>query len=564
MQSLHQEHPDWKPVRLRAAADRVDYNRQLFGTVQRLRRTTSDIDYLTCDVADYDQVERTIRLIEQTKGPIRGVVHAAGLVGPTVLSKRDLADCCDLVAVKADGLYNLTNAVDLDQLDFFCTFTSLAGHFGMDGQFDYSAASALASALTSELAWRRPGLAAVAIDWTAWDDTGMALTHADRQNQEIVRGLRYVSAAEGCDHMVRELLAGDHEPQVMVFGSLGVNEPTASLKCLKQPDFSLLGPVVHGSVTDRRVYPLVDNQLVPAAGQSSGAESGEVVFARRLDPRIDRFLIDHLVKGLPTLPGFFHIEAMAEAAALTTGWESLAVESASFLRFVKCRLGQTVDLVIRARPVGDGLQITVSADVTDPKGNVLVRNQDRSAAFFRPGPAAPPADPELAAAVLRSDRRAIFDLDAFYRATQEHIAFGPSFRLVEQAWRLDDGRLAGLVRVPRSSRPALSRGGVQLLTEPLLIDSAARLALIELLDRSGDHVVPVELWDARFYGHPEPGSLVIGLVDGAQPDSDPTTATVDVMTLDGRPLIHLGTLRVRATGHDLDRPLILAGVRSQS
>jgi len=565
LQSLHEAHPDWKPVRLREACDHVDHDRQLYGTLERLRQRAVGIDYLTCDVTDPAQVTTTMRLIEEAHGPIRGLVHGAGLVGPALLPKKDLDWCRSLVSVKVDGLYNLVRAVDLDRLDFFCAFNSLSGHFGMDGQFDYSAASALASALTSELAWRHPHLAAVAIDWTAWADAGMALTHTSRHYQENLRGLQYVGAAEGCDHLLREVLAGGHTPQVAVFGGLGYYEPEAVFTCLDTATMTLAGPISEGSVVDQCASPLVDRQLDWTPSPAADARPGEVVFTRHLDPRRDRFLADHMVQGLPTLPGFFHIEAMAEVARLVTGWESVRLESASFLRFVKCRPKATVDLEIRAAATGNGFQATVSADVIGPKGNVLVRRQDRSTGVFRPGPdQAPPAIPGIAAAVLEADRRESFDLDAFYDATENYIAFGPSFRLVEQAWRLEDGRMAGLVRVPNGSRQLLSRGGARFLMEPLLLDCVCRLALIDVLDRSGDHLVPVEVNGLTIFDHPEPGSLVIGLVDYAQSDLDSPTAAVEVLTLDGRPLIRLDSLGVRSVGRDAERPEILVGARSRS
>ena len=562
LKALHEDHPDWKPVRLREASQGVDYDRQLWGTLQRLRRQAVEVDYMTCDVADAAQVERTLREIERTKGTIRGIVHGAGIVRPALLPKKELDWCRSLLACKVDGLYNLARAVDLDQLDFFYTYTSLAGHFGMDGQFDYAAASAVASALTSEMAWRHPTLSAVAIDWTAWADAGMALTHTSRHFQEDQRGLRYMSAAEGCDHLLRELMAGGQTPQVLVFGGLGVYEPQSIMSCLDYETLSAVGPLSNGSVVDRGTYPLLDYQLDRTPSEVADAQPGEVVFARRLDPRIDRFMADHLVQGLPTLPGFFHIEVMAEVARLATGWDSVKVDSASFLRFVKCRVGATVDLVIRAAPVGDALQATISADVVDPKGNVLVRRQDRSTGLFSRAQAVePPVLAEIAAAALGSDRREAFDLDTFYRASERHIAFGPSFRLIEQAWRLDDDRLAGLIRVPTSSRMVLSRGGARLMTEPLLLDNVGRLALIDVLDRSGDRIVPVEVEGMTFYGYPEPGSLVLGIITYGPRDLDPT-ASVDVMTLDGQHLIHLESLGVRSVGRDPDRPRNLVGARS--
>ena len=76
--------------------------------------------------------------------------------------------------VKADGWFNLLNAIGNMPLGATVAFSSVAGRFGNAGQCDYSAANDLLCKITSSFRTTRPETRGIVIDWTAWGGIGMA------------------------------------------------------------------------------------------------------------------------------------------------------------------------------------------------------------------------------------------------------------------------------------------------------------------------------------------------------------------------------------------------------
>jgi NAD(P)-dependent dehydrogenase (short-subunit alcohol dehydrogenase family) len=547
LRKLHDTDPDLKPVELQLAYRRIANNRRLFQAIARLRSRSLPIEYVTCDVTDLQQVKGAISDISRRLGTVRGVVHAAGLESLGLLPKKDYAYGEQLVGVKVSGLYNLVNSVSIEALDFLLAFTSISGRFGMDGQTDYTAASAMLSTLCSQLATRYRDTRIVAMDWTAWSGTGMATHESVRQIQEGERGLTYMDPEEGCAHFLRELSFGGANSQVMVFGSLGSNEPRSALDCLTEDRRTLRSPISRGSVVDVAAYPLIDTacDVTPEASSANFRE-----YTRRIDPRIDHFMEDHAVRGIPTLPAVFHLEIMTEAARLATGTESLVIQTATFKRFVKCRHERTCDLLVETRINGDEIVAEVFADVVDPSGSILVRKQPRSRSVLTARPRV--IDPGFFTTHQGdvADRATTFDLDAYYEAAAPYIAFGPSFRLLTDAWRTSKGIVAGWFQIPRNSRLWLSPGDARLSTEPVLVDSVGRLALIDVYDKYGDHVVPVELTGAVVLRHALPGSQVLGRVKVAPEGDDSYSLTLLITDPDGDPFLKVDRILLRRIGHD--------------
>lgn len=530
---LHRTYPENRPRDLQERFRKIANNRQLWRTTQRVAQGTAPIEYVTCDVGDAEAVAQVMADIRARHGGVRGLVHAAGLESLGLLPRKNYTLAEQVVHTKLQGFHHLVSTVDPDTLDFLVAFTSISGRFGMDGQTEYTAGAAAVSALCSQLARRHRSTTVVALDWTAWSEVGMATHHSVQEVQEMQRGLRYLPPDEGARHFLRELSGGGYDPQVMIFGPLGTNEPRAALDCLTPDRRGVAAPVSHGSVVDPGTFPMVETQL--------RNDHAEGLFTRRLDPRLDTMLIDHLVQGSPTLPGVFHLEAMAEAAQLATSRTDLMIESAEFETFVKCPEGRVCDLSITVSSQDpDRIEATIRADVVSPGGVVLVAGRQRSRAVFVPRRAVPtwPHAPRD----LLADRATQFDLDVYYAAAAPIITFGPGFRLLREAWRTSSGVLAGIFDVSPDTRPILPEGAARLITEPLLLDNVGRLALIDVFHRFGDHVVPVNVQRAVIR-RPAPGSTrVLGSVDVRPEGPGQYAMRVHVAELDGTPLIEVDNI----------------------
>ncbi|MDO5285209.1 MAG: SDR family NAD(P)-dependent oxidoreductase, partial [Actinomycetia bacterium] len=530
MAVLHREHPGSRPMELRQRFRRIADNRQLWSTIRRLKASSAPIEYLTCDVNDADQVAHTMADIRSRHGGVRGIVHAAGLESLGQLPKKSYSLAVKVVETKLQGFCHLLHAVDPASLDFLVAFTSISGRFGMDGQTEYTAGAAAVSALCSQLSRRCPTTRVVAIDWTAWAGVGMATHHSVQEIQEQQRGLRYMPLAEGCRHFLRELAGGGFDSQVMIFGPLGTNEPRSALSCLTDDRTAIAEPISYGSIVDPGAFPMIETRSQQSATQQ--------VFTRRLDPRLDGMLTDHLVKGSPTLPGVFHLEAMAEAARLATGRTDLMIELAEFQNFVKCPEGRVCDLEITvstAHP--DCVETSIRADVVSPGGVVLMPGRQRSHAVFVPRRTVPSCPFDWGQ--LMTDRDTQFDLGVYYVAAEPIITFGPSFRMLQEAWRTSTGVLVGRFDLSADTRALLPEGTARLRTEPLLIDNVGRLGLIDIFHRFGDHVVPVNVSGAVIQQPAAGRTEVVGCVEIEPEGPGEYAMRLRVADLDGTPLIEV-------------------------
>src|SRR5204863_7711237 len=124
------------------------------------------------DVADAEALGAALDKIRATGRPIRGVVHAAGVLDNAALVELTPDAVRSVLAAKVLGGWQLHELTRSDDLHLFVAFASAAGVLGLPGQANYAAANAFLDALAH---YRRGlGLTAVAIDWGPWAGDGTA------------------------------------------------------------------------------------------------------------------------------------------------------------------------------------------------------------------------------------------------------------------------------------------------------------------------------------------------------------------------------------------------------
>jgi acyl transferase domain-containing protein/acyl-CoA synthetase (AMP-forming)/AMP-acid ligase II/acyl carrier protein len=162
-----------------------------------------EIDAVRCDVASYGAVAEAVARI---RPPLKGVVHAAGVLHDVTLLNADAAAFDAVFAPKVAGAWNLHRATRDRGLDFFVMFSSAAAVLGSAGQANYAAANAFLDALAHHR--RRQGLPALSIDFGPISDVGLAAQSPDRGARLARTGLLGLSAEEAID-VLSALLAGD-------------------------------------------------------------------------------------------------------------------------------------------------------------------------------------------------------------------------------------------------------------------------------------------------------------------------------------------------------------------
>src|SRR6185312_449904 len=172
-------------------------------TIRELEQTGARVIVAQADVSRIDDVATVLNMIERDLPPLRGVIHAAGVVDDGVLVQQTWERFARVLAPKVSGSWNLHQLTAHLPLDFFVLFSSIASVMVNGGQGNYVAANAFVDALAH---FRRArGLPATSINWGPWGNVGMALNVKNIDHRLAREGLQAIEAREGMDLFARIL-----------------------------------------------------------------------------------------------------------------------------------------------------------------------------------------------------------------------------------------------------------------------------------------------------------------------------------------------------------------------
>src|SRR5262249_38703526 len=114
-----------------------------------LRDAGANVVVARADVADADQAAAVLADIDHTLPPLRGVVHAAGVLDDGIALQLDRARLWAVLAPKLLGAWHLHALTAARKLDFFVLFSSAASLLGSPGLAGYAAANAFLDALAA-------------------------------------------------------------------------------------------------------------------------------------------------------------------------------------------------------------------------------------------------------------------------------------------------------------------------------------------------------------------------------------------------------------------------------
>ena len=165
--------------------------------------------------------------------PVRGILHAAGLLDDGILLQQSAARFESVMAPKVAGAWNLHQASRDLPLDLFVLFSSAASMLGSAGQANYAAANQFLDALAAHR--RANGLVAVSVNWGPWSEVGLA-TRPDRGRRLEAEGMKSLTPVEGIAALEQVLLGARS-----VIGVMRVDWPAlraAQPLVITQPFFS--------------------------------------------------------------------------------------------------------------------------------------------------------------------------------------------------------------------------------------------------------------------------------------------------------------------------------------
>jgi len=167
------------------------------------------------DVSQEEDVARIVKALRTPLPPLRGIIHAAGVLDDGVLGQQDWSRFAKVMVPKVEGSWNLHRLTRDRSLDFFVFFSSSASLLGSPGQGNYAAANAFMDALAHHR--RAQGRPALSINWGPWAEVGMAATMGDGvQRRWAWQGVGVIEPEQGLRVLQQLLLLEGAPAQVGV------------------------------------------------------------------------------------------------------------------------------------------------------------------------------------------------------------------------------------------------------------------------------------------------------------------------------------------------------------
>ena len=200
------------PREIEARYQAVIAGRELRATLACIEATGGQAVYRSLDIRDAGAVRDLLDTIRLDYGPIRGIVHGAGVLADRLIIDKTRDQFAEVLGAKVTGLRTLLAETEGDELRFIALFASTTGRFGRTGQADYAVANEVLNKLAQAEARRRPGCRTVSINWGPWD--GGMVTPALKK-VFAKEGIGLIGLAEGGELLVREIAAIDAPAEVV-------------------------------------------------------------------------------------------------------------------------------------------------------------------------------------------------------------------------------------------------------------------------------------------------------------------------------------------------------------
>jgi polyketide synthase 1/15 len=164
-----------------------------------LARAGVQVQVLACDIADRSAVEGMLAQLARRFPPLRGVIHAAGVLDDAVVTSLTPDRIDTVLRAKVDAAWNLHELTRDLPLSMFALCSSIAGTVGAAGQGNYAAANAFLDGLAAHR--RAAGLPGVSLVWGLWEQSSAMTAHLSGRDMARLNrdGVVAMSAAQALE-----------------------------------------------------------------------------------------------------------------------------------------------------------------------------------------------------------------------------------------------------------------------------------------------------------------------------------------------------------------------------
>jgi acyl transferase domain-containing protein/acyl-CoA synthetase (AMP-forming)/AMP-acid ligase II/acyl carrier protein len=179
---------------------------QIQQMLDQLTKDGVDVQVRLTDISDPAGVQTLLNDIDASLPPLRGIVHAAGVLDDGTLQTLTWERFTAVLAPKIVGAWTLHRLTTTRELDFFACFSSIASLLGAPGQGNYAAANAFLDGLAHYRGQR--GLSSLSLNWGPWQSGGMATQSLKNAPHSFMsQGIQPLSpsiALDALEHLLRQ------------------------------------------------------------------------------------------------------------------------------------------------------------------------------------------------------------------------------------------------------------------------------------------------------------------------------------------------------------------------
>jgi acyl transferase domain-containing protein len=489
------------PSELAAEARQVMAQREIRRNLARIAAAGSPVVYLSLDVRDRDAVRANLVQVRHEFGPVRGLIHGAGVLADRRIIEQTDAQFALVYDTKVKGIHHLFDSVDHDSLRFLAVFSSSTARFGRVGQVAYAAANEYLNKWAQLQADRLPRCRVVSFNWGPW--SGGMVTDTLKLLFEK-EGVSLIPPRQG-GKLVADLAtgAGGSAVELIVLAGkkpLNSNAPATTVSAAR-----------------------------PVQDQSLGR-----VFRRSVDLESLPVLASHVIDGHAVLPVAMILEWMAEGAVhRNPGLVVCGVDDFRLFKGVILGEGQTATVDLWAgKAVRRGDEFVVPVELRGTLGN------GKHVAHAR-------------ASIVLGDRHgsqvlSIIDkpLPAYARSRaeiyQSVLFHGPAMQAIDSVDGCGPRAIAGWVSTAPEpaewiDQPVRSAW----LVDPLAIDGAFQLVGLWTREQLGFNSLPTGLGSLRQFRREYPTGVVRVMVEIRQSSSSRAVADIEILDDSSRPVARL-------------------------
>jgi acyl transferase domain-containing protein/NADP-dependent 3-hydroxy acid dehydrogenase YdfG len=458
------------PVELNAAYERHVAAREVREQLGLMRAAGAAVHYMPVDVRDGADVRAAIADVTGRLGPVRGIVHAAGVLEDKLIKDKTARQIANVFDTKVAGLRHLLEAVDASQLRVVALFSSVSARFGNTGQADYAMANEAMNKVAQRLARRLPDCRVVSINWGPWEG-GMVTQAIARKFAALGVGL--IPLELGAAAFLRELRGGLHGEAEVVLGS-------------SLPD---------GAEGESREA---------ADVREAGGELA-VAFETRLDPVSNEILTAHQLAGRSVLPVAMMLEYFAHAGVhAQPGMNFVGVDDLRVLRGVVFDQGaRSVRLAVGAAVPGQS-PVNVASELRSSGADGQLKLHATAQVLLGRCP-------------IGSQVSAPTPLPAWNRtvesAYRDILFHGELLAGIEEVIGCGESGISARVRTADRPRAYLGEPlRSSWLTDPLVVDCFFQLAILWCYERDGQVCLPSRVGSYRQYSVFPRGRVTVQLI----------------------------------------------------